>query len=209
KDTAWNTNKTLDKSGNGNHGTMTNMSTTTAPVAGRIGQGLKFDGVDDTVNVGDPANGSLDFGTGDFAISVWIKFKGYVSQGSTFNSAVGKESTTNTGYGIITDANNVIYFNALSDGSAANMARTAANQNDNKWHHYIGQRVSGLLTLYKDGVRQTDGSTQSDSVSNTIPFQISNDANGNRVFNGLIDDVRVYNRALSASEIKRLYNMGR
>src|SRR3989344_1696710 len=43
--TNWGTNKTNDRSGSGNTGTMTSMSTTTSPVAGKAGQGLKFDGV--------------------------------------------------------------------------------------------------------------------------------------------------------------------
>ena len=41
-DTDWNTNTVTDKSGNGNTGTLTNMSTTSSPVPGKIGQGLNF-----------------------------------------------------------------------------------------------------------------------------------------------------------------------
>src|SRR3989344_6617628 len=50
KDTNWRTNTTNDRAGT-NHGTMTSMSTTTSPVAGKIGQGLKFDGSTSFVSV--------------------------------------------------------------------------------------------------------------------------------------------------------------
>jgi hypothetical protein len=59
-----------DSSGNGNEGKLTN-----GPVraAGKIGQGLAFDGVNDYVNITDPANGSLDFDVNaNFTISAWI-----------------------------------------------------------------------------------------------------------------------------------------
>src|SRR6185436_957349 len=64
KDTNWAANTTADKSGQGNTGRMTNMSTTTSPALGKIGQGLKFDGADDNVVASDvasysPANNSI------------------------------------------------------------------------------------------------------------------------------------------------------
>ena len=69
KDTAWNTNKTLDKSGNGNHGRMDNMSTTTVPVAGKIGQGFSFDGTNDEVEIG----AITTVGATGFSFSFWMK----------------------------------------------------------------------------------------------------------------------------------------
>src|SRR3989344_8866442 len=69
RDTNWGTNKTNDRSGSGNTGTMTSMSTTTSPVAGKAGQGLKFDGVDDYVNMG-----LTNDITGDaITVSAWVK----------------------------------------------------------------------------------------------------------------------------------------
>src|SRR3989344_2625910 len=58
KDTPWTSSTaatTLDKSGNGNIGTLTNMAQATSPVAGKIGQGLLFDNSNDCVNLASPA----------------------------------------------------------------------------------------------------------------------------------------------------------
>ena len=65
--TNWNTNTTLDLSGQGNTGQLNAMSTTSSPVAGKIGQALKLDGTDDYVNLG--KGSSLDFQTGSMSIS--------------------------------------------------------------------------------------------------------------------------------------------
>ena len=67
-DMNWSTGQALDRSGNSNNGTTTNMSTTTSPVPGKVGQALKFDGVDDYVSV--PDSDLWAFGSSDFSIDI-------------------------------------------------------------------------------------------------------------------------------------------
>lgn len=62
---------TSDYSGNGNNGTLTNMSGASSYVDGQIGKSLSFDGVNDYVSIGNPA--SLDMNTSDFSLNTWIK----------------------------------------------------------------------------------------------------------------------------------------
>src|SRR3990167_11497282 len=83
KDTNWGTNKTNDLSGQGNTGTLTNMSTTTSPVVGKIGQGLKFDGVDDYVLSSGPNFGSVA------TVSLWFKPNVTLNSSSAVVSLVG------------------------------------------------------------------------------------------------------------------------
>jgi hypothetical protein len=71
--TNFRTNTTADLSGNGNTGTLVNMSTTTSPVAGKIGQALTFNNTSQYVNVPDPGSGVLDFSTGSMSASAWFK----------------------------------------------------------------------------------------------------------------------------------------
>src|SRR3990167_10648625 len=70
-DTNWTTNTVVDRSGNGNTGAMVNMSTTTSPAKGRIGQALKFKNTNEYISVADPASGILD--PSYITISAWIK----------------------------------------------------------------------------------------------------------------------------------------
>ncbi|MEK7066481.1 MAG: LamG-like jellyroll fold domain-containing protein, partial [Patescibacteria group bacterium] len=70
----------------------------------------------------------------------------------------------------------------------------------------------GNALFYIDGILDAtrDISSQNGSLNNSIVARIGMYSSGNTwPFNGLIDEVRVYNRALSASEVKVLYNMGR
>jgi hypothetical protein len=84
--------------------------------------------------------------------------------------------------------------------------------NDGQWHHVLAVYDSAIgHKIYIDGVVDKSDSNiltavaQSASADNA---NIGRRADGN-TFNGLIDDVRIYNRALSPDEIKRLYTMGR
>src|SRR3989344_771986 len=70
KDINWSANTMTDKSGNGNTGTITNMSTTTSPTIGKLGQGLRFDGVNDKVTLNSIS------GSQTFTISSWVYFRG-------------------------------------------------------------------------------------------------------------------------------------
>src|SRR3989338_1183128 len=70
--TNWATGKTFDQSGKGNTGTMTSMTSSTVPVAGKFGQAFKFDGVNDYVNMGAPASLNI---TGTVSVSAWVKMK--------------------------------------------------------------------------------------------------------------------------------------
>src|SRR3989338_6109318 len=93
KDTNWGTNKTNDLSGQGNTGTLTNMSTTTSPVVGKLGQGLKFDGSDDYVNVADAV--SWDFGTNSFTLSFWFRLNNSFNTSATITQPLVTRYTNN------------------------------------------------------------------------------------------------------------------
>ena len=198
-----------DTSGQGNTGTLT-----AGPVraAGKLGQALSFDGVDDYVDIGDPANGSLDFGTGDMSISFWEKTAvGYVTKQGSSNHLVSKMNDNDllASYAIAIDSTQKPYF-TIKNGTAEAIAQTTSVINDNRWHHIVAIRSGTAINIYLDTVNE-GSSTLSGSTSNTEPFRIATDNNDPptaRVFGGLIDDVRVYNRALTPAEIKRLYNIG-
>src|SRR3990167_3333509 len=98
KDTNWGTNKTNDLSGQGNTGTLTNMSTTTSPVVGKIGQGLNFDGSDDVVNV--PHAASIT-PTSAVTVSAWINPRTAGENGR--GRIVDKIGAGSTGYALLTD----------------------------------------------------------------------------------------------------------
>ena len=176
-----------DSSGNDNNGTITGADW-------NVSGGLDFDGVNDYVNAGNDASLNI---IGDMTIIVWIKttmtdnsgiINRYISSGDGYiiqiNRFVGKLSYYNDGTGWITS--------------------TSIGYNDGNWHQVAitGTGTSGVL--YKDD--SPDGYfTYGNPISNTNDVWIGKDYSS-KYFNGLIDPVRIYNRALSADEISTLYN---
>ena len=78
----------------------------------------------------------------------------------------------------------------------------------NEWTHMAMVLVDGVLYGYKDGVLFDSVATNGLQLGNSI-VQIGSWTGNQQYFNGKIDEVRIYNRALSAEEIQRLYNLGR
>jgi hypothetical protein len=79
-----------------------------------------------------------------------------------------------------------------------------------KWHHITAVVKSGTISLYQDGVLKAGPSALDSSTirTSTDPFRIASlgsSSSSLRNWDGLIDEVRVYNRALSAAEIVSLY----
>ena len=201
-----------DRSGAGNNGTLTNGP---AVSEGKIGQALDFfpGGTDANayVTMGDPSSGSLDFGSGDFTTSLWVKSRGYSSQGSCCNMFLSKynaDSGVAPGYAMYHDSNNVPIF-MMHDGTNETAA-TGTTDLTTGWHHLVGVRSGTTAYLYVDGVLEKTTTGSTGSVSNSENFYVSAAGTvSQRNVNAIVDEVRIYNRALSASEIKALYSSGR
>lgn len=197
-----------DSSSNGNDGTLTNSPTW---VTGQLSGAIDAAAGDEYIDVGDPAGGELDFGTGDFSVSFWIYLDGYVSQGSAANGLLGKKrlsSPNNTGYAFYIDSGNLPKF-AVADGTSEALI-TATTDISGGWHHIIGLRNSGTVQLYIDGIKEgTDGSLSTDiSNSNALTFLTDPSDLTGRNMDGKLDDIRIFNRALSTAEISCLAGQG-
>jgi Concanavalin A-like lectin/glucanases superfamily len=208
--TNWATGKTNDSSGQGNHGTLTNMSTTTTPAPGKISQALNFDGTDDSVVV--TADGTaLDFDGGTaVSISAWVYIDSYEATVPNIRNIAGRD----TGFP-------AQYLLRLGDSGTQNriqwvVGTAPTNENKlfatgtvglNQWYHVVGTWDGTTQTIYINGV----GNSQALSgvfTTTATAFRIGTLNSANRFFDGKIDDVHVYNRALSDAEVKQLYNLG-
>jgi hypothetical protein len=159
---------------------------------GDLDSAARFDGGTDRVSVPDPADGSLDFGAGDFTVEAWIK-----PNASDERGVVAKRSSIATEpYWAITvtdDPNHNGQIRAnFFDGA---VARTAYSQNgvvDGAWHHVIVWFDRDLgVTIWIDGTTKFTPLPLGTDVSNTGELQIGK-APSNPYFNGDIDEVAVY-----------------
>ncbi len=195
----------FDRSGQGNNGTLTNGPTL---AQGRVGQGLSFDGVNDyVVSTFTPTSVT------DFTVSSWIK--------ETANASIefpltNRDASANNGYGFLyenTGSGHTGPEILMANGGSLSRKIWGANLSTGIWHHVVGTHVAGAttLTLYVDGV--AGGTTFETAVSNpgnAGAFIFGRDGSATPFyFTGSLDEVRIYNRALSAGEVKQLYNLGR
>lgn len=193
-------NNAADSSGNGNTGYLNGFTSTTT-TTGKLGQALEFDGVDDHVSNSNSSTFNLETNS----VSVWFK-----TTGSGFARIVTKlnQSSTRMPFEIRRNTNNTIQYTIFNGTAVAVNSDTTLN--DGQWHHAVGTRVKGgALKLYIDGVLQSDQKTDTlgdTTVSSDLSIGARED--GANPFDGTIDDVRIYNRVLSADEITHLYGLG-
>jgi hypothetical protein len=194
-----------DYSGNGNTGTLYNGSTICSGgncpnwVDGKYGKAIKFDGVDDYVQV--PDSSTLNLGTGDFTIIAWIKAS--FNQSVTYPQILSKRSGTTDGF----------LFGLWSDGklymqiAGTNYATaTGPDLRDNTWHYVAVVRNGSIVTYYIDGTNKGSfTSTSNMNSTHSLWIGLDEPAISNTAFNGTIDEVRIYNRALTTQEIQTLY----
>ena len=207
QDTDWGTNTVNDMSTNSNNGTMINISTSTDAVSGIIGQALDFDGDNNYVDVPDSA--SLRVADGDFSVSFWLK-RDAIS--SVIENLVGTENGVSNylGWSIRLGGSDTISF-YVNDGAGQKLAGGGEVLVVNEWYHFVGVVDSGnTIYYYLNGTLQDSTSLAGETAfEKNYGLDIGNIESGsNRYFNGSIDEVRIYDRALSVSEVTELYNQG-
>jgi len=200
---------TNDLSGNNNTGTLTNMSRSASPAPGISGQALKFDGVDDYVDVGNMAS-SINKSQGSF--SAWVFVRRYPNANQTSATGiieVGSSASSNNGITLSPPGSgayiNMHYrTNGVSTNSTVSVPTGA-------WHNIVGTWTESTLTIYLDGALADSDNNGSITTATLNQARIGSDALGTAgqgFFDGSIDEVRVYNRALTPAEIMELYNLG-
>ena len=199
-----------DGSGNNNDGTISGATWVKAETdiaqVGLVRQNkpMVFDGSDDVVSISD--NSAIDFGTGDFTLSAWIK-----TSGDGWMRIVDKRDAS-SGYTFNVDTSEMIHLE-LNDGGGNTGYSASTDISDDLWHHIVASADrSGNVTFYLDGSSDgtADISAKSGSIDSTSDLFIGADApSGTGLsFDGNINEVAIWDEALTATEITALYNSG-
>jgi flagellar hook assembly protein FlgD len=218
-------NVVTDESGSGNNGTLSGASFMAN--GGLLGGAYQFDGIDDFIKI--PKSSSLNVGAGEgFTLSAWYNtsFNSYVNEQSPllewspgFQGSPGK-----AGVHMWVNTQGFQWHpaqNPQGGGSGANLVAagvpfpdnewnyviSAADRPRNEWHHVAVtyDRTAGLARVYMDGDLAQERAfaitpdTDYDIYLGTRPTDYQ------RLL-GLLDEVRVYNRALSSAQIQSMYD---
>jgi len=178
---------------NGNHGTIYGATW----VDGKFGKALSFDGDGDYVSI--PDSTSLDL-SGEMTVEAWIK----VAVHKNYNAIVvkGPDMAENyellVGYPTVDDVVSAILF---TDGRK--WLSTGGVIAQDTWHHVSVTCKPNEWRIYVDGVKRAERTdVASAPATNNYPVWIGNEqGTTGRVMYGLIDEVRIWNRALSAAEL--------
>jgi len=196
------TNRLTDKTPYSNHGTN-NGATLTTGKDGQANTAMSFNGVDNYVDIGDLGSVS------NWTMSYWM----YSNIVEDYRNPLHTHFTGSSN-------NQGVRFEQYTGGlfkvgvSADNTWRSAgivSNLTSGKWYHVtaVGDKTNNNLKVYLNGVKELDKShtswpTNFPSINIGRGFSTSS----YRWFNGLIDNVRIYNRTLSEIEVESLYDQG-
>jgi hypothetical protein len=199
------TGTTASDSASGIDGTLLDSFTFDSNVVpGKIGyRGLAFDGTGERIEVDD-----LDLPSNyQFSVSLWASTLGDFNGTSTsWGYLITKDQFTGAApYNMaVRRSDGKFYCYVSGDSVNANTA-----MNDGEWHHCVMVISGNNLSNYFNGAFQDNILVDHDQVNNENFTIGSSDAgSGYRPFSGNIDDVRVYNKALSSEEVQLIYNLG-
>lgn len=192
----------VDRSGNNNTGTLSGASWESGANC-KVGGCLIFDGVNDYVSIG-----SANISPSYITVSAWINVKSLISQSSEkWIMAIPIDASPWESYGFIWHPSGSGYTLAF-DTYESWVESLSTVLDFDTFHHFVGTYSGATLNVYIDGVlvKSVNKSGTPLTYIGNKPFMIGSRSGPSYNTNVVADDVRVYNRALSAAEIQAIYN---
>lgn len=186
-----------DESGNGNNGTV-NGATLTIDRFGNANSAYEFDGVDDFIEVNDTTSLNLQ----NYSVSVWAN----PSVISAIPMEIVAKGQYPYNYGInINDSNQNISGFYNENNNYAQITTSATNY-INSWKNIVLTYNGVSCSLYVDGM--LSGTTLASNIIPQVGDLLFGKVPTGYNFNGIVDDIGIWNRALDSSEVVQLYNTG-
>jgi len=188
--------KVTDKSGKGNDGKERGAVWESNGITGGA---YGFDGKDDYISVADDASLRV---TSEFTLSAWVHIDG--GQG-THRAILQKLGTSDRNAYLFT-ANQENQWGISTDGSSGGWSVSGGTVEVGKWHHVVATYDHPTAKLYDNGIEVASSKHCSAlPVAGAYEVRIGRASESYYPFNGSIDEVRIYNRALSEQEVKQLF----
>jgi hypothetical protein len=175
-----------------------------ANTGGQVGGCFAFDGTNDYLYRADDS--TFDFGTtSDFSVSFWAKW----TQSAAGRFICKRNPSGNTrGWWIANLSTGEIRF-AFHNGTSGYNITTTNTYRDGEWHHIVCTRDAGVgRKIYVDGVERASGSAESDNLTSDDELYLGCDQAIANLYAGSMDDLIIFDRALTATEADALHDRG-
>jgi|GEM_PF-1389547 len=201
-----NTGCTATDSYDSNNGTLSPNCASNSPTwtTGKENSALSFDGSDDYVTVANASNLNPETAV---TVSAWIKWDIDPTTGNARAQILSKNGDDQ--YQLQHNSGNTAFEFAVNTSSGRQVIVGTTTPAQNTWYFVAGTYDGQILKLYVNGGLDSSTSGDGDILSSTGAFDIGRrSVDTDRYFDGIIDEVSMWNRALSASEINSLYLIG-
>lgn len=207
----WRADGNADDSAGGHHGTLLGGATF---ASGEVSQGFSFNGDGAYVSVPGPV---ANFGTGDFTIDFWMQTTTNDTR-EIINKRVCGDAPD--AFEVRTAADGAILVELLrNNDNTGSFLYSTGSYNDGQFHHITIVRSGDTLSIYGDGKPDnsiTNPNVSATNIDNDLPLGIGGGGCGapepqgdsTQTFEGILDEIEIFNRALSASEISKIYRAG-
>jgi len=178
----------------------TAVGSPTYATVGVVDNAMGFDGSDDRITISTVSVGA------EATFSVWAKITSSTDCSSNFSAMMTDDISGENGFYLAGGSCNFLCFKGDSSLNNEGVCGTVAGLDSYAWHHYVGVSTASGMYVYIDGQLLDSNTGSFTNVGVNGPYEIGHArTSGTRYFTGDLDDVRIYNRALSAAEIEALY----
>jgi hypothetical protein len=189
--------------------------------AGMVAQAFALDGVNSYVDVANAP--ALQVSASDFSVDAWVRFASLTAPPGSQSTAPGdmsivdkmSSSGLNTnGWRLLKQADNRFWFclggGATNGCSAAALTtvRSTTMATPGVWYHVAAVKTGSSLSVYVNGVLEATTALGTFADAQMANLRIGSYAAEGSYLNGQVDEVELFNRALSGAEIQALYNAG-
>ena len=186
-----------------NIGTLKNNCPSISPswLVGKNGNALSFNGSSNSVLVNNSVN--LNFTT-SMSVSAWIKWNINPSTGVAYATIVNKNGDSQ--YRLQHNATNTKFEFGLKTNSGDTYVTSTTTPLIGVWYHLVGTWDGSLVKIYVNGALEQTRARTGTMPSSTLPLKIGATSLDARWFNGIIDEVSIWDKALSQEEVTQIYS---
>ncbi len=192
--------KFLDETG-GSNGTGNFYDRPLFNYSGKLGPGLEFNGINDSVRIADSERFNL---TGNFSVSFWV-FPYNLSKNQTF---ITKGNGTLTNFYLDYKTTNKIEFGFYNENWRS-LAADASSLNQNSWSHIVAVWNAELNTssIYINGILRGSLNLNWSTIANSEDLVIGSFPPYGQYFSGILDEVIIFNKTLTSEEVLDMYRL--